>query len=295
VGDEVEQVCAIYGGVAEAFPSAEPVRVQAAAADLPRLAGLALIRQGSRANLPGNRRRMVKGLIEAARHDVQPGVGGAGISRAERVKLLDRAVGVDHDQRAREQPEALHLAGVTENELDQLAEHPDPRFLPRRAVPPLEDRDEPLRVPVAGWGQAPVRVREQQVECRGAELQQRLVRGYRIVLDVDRAQDAAIAAQVFRRPKQLNAVGHRVEAVAPIGVAPVPPSGLGVTVQAYTNLDSQALERSQHGAVEERAVGLDGHVHLGGHGGMERTDQLGQPIRTREQRLAAVQDDVHTG
>jgi hypothetical protein len=75
----------------------------------------------------------------------------------------------------------------------------------------------------------------------------------------------------------------------------VPPGRLGVPVQADTDPDPQALERGEHGTVEEGTVGLDGHVHLGGHAGTERADQVGQPLRSREQRLAAVQDDVDAG
>jgi hypothetical protein len=72
----------------------------------------------------------------------------------------------------------------------------------------------------------------------------------------------------------------------------VPPHCLRVAVQADAYLDPQALERSQHRTVQERPVGLQGHVHLGGHAGTERTDQVGQPLGARQQRLAAVQDDV---
>jgi hypothetical protein len=72
----------------------------------------------------------------------------------------------------------------------------------------------------------------------------------------------------------------------------VPPHRLRVAVQADAYLDPQALERSQHRTVQERPVGLQGHVHLGRHAGTERADQVGQPLGARQQRLAAVQDDV---
>jgi hypothetical protein len=72
----------------------------------------------------------------------------------------------------------------------------------------------------------------------------------------------------------------------------VPSGRLGVTIQADAYLDAQALERGEHCTVQQRAVGLQGHVHLGGHGGTERADQAGQPLRSGEQRLATVQDDV---
>jgi hypothetical protein len=198
VGDELEQVSAVDGGVTEAFPFPEPVRVQAAAADLHHRAGQALRRKRAHPDLPGHRRRVVEGVVEAARHDVQAGVRGTGIGRAERVELLDSAVGVNHDQRARQQPEPFHLAGIAQNELDKLAEKTDPCLLPRRGVPTLEDADEPLCVPFARRSGTMVSVREQQVECRRGELEQRLVRTHWVVLDIDRAQDAAIALQELR-------------------------------------------------------------------------------------------------
>ena len=108
--------------MAEAIPVPEPMRVQAAAADLHHGAGVALERQCVGTQLPGHRRRMVEGVVEATRHDVQACVGGTRIGGAERVELLDGAIGVDHDQRARQQPEPLHRAGMAEYELDKLAE-----------------------------------------------------------------------------------------------------------------------------------------------------------------------------
>jgi hypothetical protein len=135
-------------------------------------------------------------------------------------------------------------------------------------------------------------VRQQQVKRRGAELQQGLVRAHRVVGDVDGTQDAAVAVPEFWRPQQVKAPGDGVEAVAAVGVATVPPDRLGVPVQADPDPDPQALERGQHRTVEQGAVRLHGHVHLGRHPVTEQADQPGQPFRSRHQRLAAVQDDV---
>jgi hypothetical protein len=77
MGNQPEQVLAVHGGIAEALSRQETVRVQATAADLHHRAGLAQRRERFRANLPGHCRRMVKGVVEAVRHDVQAGVGGA--------------------------------------------------------------------------------------------------------------------------------------------------------------------------------------------------------------------------
>jgi hypothetical protein len=79
VGNEAEQVLAVHGGIAETFSRQEAMRVQATAADLHHRAGLAERRERFRADLPGHRRRMVKGVVEAVRHDVQAGVGGTGV------------------------------------------------------------------------------------------------------------------------------------------------------------------------------------------------------------------------
>jgi hypothetical protein len=106
--------------------------------------------------------------------------------------LLDGAVGVDHDERARPQAQALDRARVTQHQLDKLGEQADPGLLLGRGVPALEHRDQPVGVAGAGRRATPVRVREQQVHGGRAELQQGLVGGERIVLHVDRAQDAAV-------------------------------------------------------------------------------------------------------
>lgn len=271
------------------------MRVEPAAADLHHRAGQALRRERVGSDLPRHRRRVVEGSVEAVRHDVQAGVRRTGVGRAERVELLDGAVGVDHDQGARRDPESLHRARLAEHELDQLAEQANPRLLPRRGVPALEDAGQPVPVAGAGRGGAPVRVRQQQVKRGRAEPQQLLVGAHRVVLHVDRAQDAAVAVTELRRPQQVKPGGDRGEAVTAVRVAPVPAGRFRVPVQADADRDPQALERGQHGTVEESAVGLHCDVHGGGHARAERADQAGQPLLSGEQRLAAVQDDVDGG
>ena len=276
----------------EAVTVTEPVRVEPAAADLHHRAVQALRRERAGADLPGHRRRVVEGIVEAVRHDVQAGIRRTRIGRTERVELLDRAVGIDHDQRARQQPESLHRARLAKHELDQLAEQANSRLLPGRGVPALEDGDQPVAVAGARRSGAPVRVRQQQVKRGGTELQQRLIGAQRMVLHVDRAEDPAVAVTELRRPQQVKPGGDRGEAVAAVRVEPVPAGRFGVSVQADADPDPQALERGQHRTVEESAVGLQGDVHHGGHAGAERADQAGQPLLPGEQRLAAVQDDV---
>ena len=82
-----------------------------------------------------------------------------------------------------------------------------------------------------------VGVRKQQVNCRRGELKQRLVRTHRVVFDIDRAQDSAVAVTELGRPQQVKAACNRVETVAAIGVEPVPPGRVRVSVQADADLD----------------------------------------------------------
>jgi hypothetical protein len=160
VADEPEQVLAVDRGITEAFPFPEPVRVQAAAADFQHRAGQALGGQRAGSELPCHRRRVLKSAVEAVGHDIQAQVGGTRVGRAKRVELLDGTVGVDHYQRAWQQPEALHFTGMAEDELDQLTEQADPGLLPRRGIPPVEHADQPVGVTLTGRGAAPVGVRQ---------------------------------------------------------------------------------------------------------------------------------------
>jgi hypothetical protein len=162
---------------------------------------------------------------------------------------------------------------MAKDELDKLAEQPDPCFLTRRGVPALENADQPVRIPGAWRHTAPVGMRQQQVKGRGAEVQQRFVRTNRVVADINRAQNSAVTVPEFRRLQKAKSFRDRVETVAAISVAPVPPGRLGVTVQAHANSDSKALERGEHRPVEESAVRLEGDVHLRGDRSMEFADQ----------------------
>lgn len=290
---EPQEVRAIDRGIPEALATPIPVRVEAAAADLHDRAGPALLGQGADADLPGDRGGMFQCVIEAAGAHVQAGVGGAGISRAERVELLDGAVRVDHDHRTRQQSQSFDRARLAQHELDELAEQADPGFLPGSGVPALEDADQPAGITGTWRWAAPVGVRQQEVNGGRAELQQRLVRGHGVVANVDRAQDAAVALAELRRPEKIQAIGDRIEAVAAVGIAAVSSRRFGVAVQADADLDVKALERLEHRPVEQNPVGLQRQVHLPRHLVGKCPRQIGEPRRSGQQRLAAVQDDVN--
>jgi hypothetical protein len=77
--NEFQQVAAVDGGVQEAVPRLEAVRVQATTADLHHRAAQALRRKSTEADLPRNGGRVLKSAVEAICHDVQAGIGSAGI------------------------------------------------------------------------------------------------------------------------------------------------------------------------------------------------------------------------
>jgi hypothetical protein len=79
VRNEFQQVTTVDGGVQEPVPRLEAVRVQATAADLHHRAGQALRRESVDADLPRHGGRVVKGAVETVCHDVQAGIGSAGI------------------------------------------------------------------------------------------------------------------------------------------------------------------------------------------------------------------------
>jgi hypothetical protein len=113
-------------------------------------------------------------------------------------------------------------------------------------------------------------VRQQEVNRWRVELQQRLVGGDGIVVDIDRAQNAAVALPELRRLEEIQAIGDRSEAVMAVGIAAVPPRRFGVAVQADTDLDMKAFERLEHRPFEQGPVGLHRQVHLRRHPGRER-------------------------
>ena len=254
--DELQQVSAIDRGIAEACSAPIPVRIKTASTDLHHLAGSALLGQGADADLPGDRGGMFQCVVEATGGDVQTGVRSAGIGGAERVELLDSAVGVDHDDRARQQPKSFNRPRLTQHKLDELAEQANPGLLLRSGVPAFEDANQPVCI-TGAWGRAaPVGVWQQEVNCGWIELQQRLIGGDGVVVNIDRAQDAAVTLAELLRPEKVQTIGDRIEAVAAVGVAAVLSRRFGVAVQADTDLDMKSLKRLEHRSVEESSVGL---------------------------------------
>jgi hypothetical protein len=74
----------------------------------------------------------------------------------------------------------------------------------------------------------------------------------------------------------------------------MPPGRLGVAIHADTDPDTKTLERLEHRPVEEGAVGLHRNVHLRRYPGTEPLNLICKPLRSREKRLAAMEDDVDT-
>jgi hypothetical protein len=74
--------------------------------------------------------------------------------------LPDGTIGIDNDEGARQEAHSLDTARLAENELDELAEEPDVRFLSRGRVPAVEDADQPVGVAATGRRATPVGVRQ---------------------------------------------------------------------------------------------------------------------------------------
>ncbi len=157
-----------------------------------------MLRQGAGADLPGDRRGMVQRVVEALGRDVQASVRGTRIGGAEGVELLDRAIGVDHDDGARQESQSFDRAWLAEHELDEFAEQADPGLLLGSGVPAFEDADQPVCIIDARRRATPVGVRQQQVNRGRVELQQRLIGGNGVVASIDRAQYAAVALTELR-------------------------------------------------------------------------------------------------
>jgi hypothetical protein len=109
-------------------------------------------------------------------------------------------------------------------------------------------------------------VRQQQVDRRGLELQESLVRGDRVVTHVDGTQDAAVDLAEFGCTEPEETIGDRGEAVAAGGIAAVASIGCLIAIQADPDTDSEVFEDLQHAALEKRAVGLDRYGHPGRDG-----------------------------
>jgi hypothetical protein len=138
-----------------------------------------------------------------------------------------------------------------------------------RGVPAFEDRDEPVRVALAGRRAAPVTVRQQEIEHRRFEFKQGLIGSPGVVVHVDGAQDTAVDLAKFGRAESAEAIGDVVEAVAAAGVAAMTAGGLGVTVQADPHPDAEIPEHLEHGPAEAGAVSLDRYVDPGRHAGVQ--------------------------
>jgi hypothetical protein len=262
VKNESEQVGAVDRRVSEPDTTPVAVGVQAPAADLHDRTGPALVRQGVLADLPGHRGRVLQRIVEGIIEYIQAGTGRKGIGRVQRVELLDGSVGIDHDERARLQPESVRTAPAAEDKLDHLTEHADRGLLLRCRVPAVEYGDQPVRVASTWWRVSPVRVGQEEIDRRRGELKQRFVSGHGVVSHIDRAQDAAVYFAEFGRIDQLKAAGHVIKAAGTTGIVPVPPGGFGVAIQADPDTDAELLEHLQHRAIEESAVSLYRKAHL---------------------------------
>src|SRR6185437_1470877 len=110
----------------------------------------------------------------------------------------------------------------------------------------------------------------------------------RVVLRIDRAQDAAVDVTEFGRSDEAQTVLYVREAVIAVGVAAVASRGFEAAVQADADPDIQVLDRLQQGPVEESPIGLDSEVDVRRYRAPQQPGQLGQVSGPGQQRLTAV-------
>jgi hypothetical protein len=138
----------------------------------------------------------------------------------------------------------------------------------------------------------PGRVREEEIDPRRLLAQQRLVHIDRIVLDVDRAQDAAVDGPVRRCAEQFQRAQDMVVRAAAVGEPPVPVVGEPIAVQRDPDFDVLIREELADGWGEPDPVGLQVQVEFCHR--IDHRSQLRQdPAENRaadQQRLPTVQD-----
>lgn len=299
VPDEALEIGAVHRGVDEAVSGPVPVRVLAAAADVQDGAGPAGGGQRVRSRLPGRHRGVAQHLVEGVAEDVEAGLGRAVVGRLQGVHLLDRPVGL-HDHRfERRESQVLGRSRPAEQEGDARLEQADPCLASSGPPPAVEHRAEPVAValPVVVRRRGrPVAVRQEQVEGRRAQGEERVVRLHRVQGRVDDREDAGVGGR--------EAVGEQPD--APGGGGPGRPSGVVdapcvVAEQAAVEADADADAGGGHGVEagrgEQRGVRLDRRVHRRavGDAGPDQGGEAGERVRPGQQGFAAVQDQGEVG
>jgi hypothetical protein len=297
MSDEHLHVGAVDRRVAEPVAGQIAMRVEPGTADLVDGTRGALAAEGGGTDLLRRYARVQQGPVERVGHHVQPGLAGALVGALERVDLFDRTVGLDHGDRDRTEPDVLGPARTAQHQAHDLLEQPYPGLLPRRAVPAVEDRHEPVAVRGAAPVRAPrwcrpVGVRQQEVEGRRPVTQQGLVGVHRVGGHVDRAQQTGVRVREPGHAQQLKSFGEGPVAARATGETPVAVVGLRRSVDADPDADAVGREPAQRRLVEQDAIRLDTHHRR--RRAWHRPAQVGgqpqQAVGPRQQRFPAVQD-----
>ena len=199
---------------------------------------------------------------------MQPGRGRALEGGLQDVGLLDLAVRLDDHHAGRGQPDLLAAERAAEQQVDDLAEQPDLgrfgaacRTSGRTPAISQSAYGVAARRACGPAGAPPVAVREQEVDHRRVEAEQRLVRAQGIVAQVDGAEQASEQVPEPRRGQPAQGFDDGAVAAPARGVAAAPVVHPLVAVQAHPDPDVELVEQRQVGGGQQAGVGLQADVH----------------------------------
>ncbi|ESU47478.1 hypothetical protein P376_4544 [Streptomyces sp. HCCB10043] len=270
----------------------------ARAYDRAAAAGLA---DAGQTELPGPDAGVGGDLVEGVAEDVEPGGGGALVGALERVDLFQRPVGLDDDEVGGGEAQGLGEAGAAAQAGEHRGEHPDGHGA-ARFRPAVEHGQEPCGVRGGRSVRArrrlvPGGVRQQEVDERGFERGEGVVHGHRVVVDVDRAEQAEVQVAVALLAEQSDRSQHHRMAAAPVGVPAVAVVGGAVAVEGDPDPDVELVEEVEVTGAELDAVGVDPEVQLS-DAVQGRAELLADPAQSRgpcQERFPAVQDHCDGG
>lgn len=292
---------AAAGDAVGAAVGAVAVGVEPAAARAHDRAPTAGLADSGQTELPRPDAGVGRDLVEGVVEDVEPGGGGALVGALERVDLFQLPVGLDDDEVGGGQAEGLGEAGAAVQAGEHGGEHPDGHGA-ALLRPAVEDRQEPVGVrggrSVRPRGRVvPGGVRQQEVDERGFESGEGVVHGHRIVVDVDRAQQAEVQMAVALLAEQFDRSHHHRVAAASVGEEAVAVVGRAIAVERDPDADVELVEEVEITGAELDAVGVDPEVQLS-DAVQGRAELLADPSQSRgprQERFPTVQDHCEGG
>ena len=105
-------------------------------------------------------------------------------------------------------------------------------------------------------------MRQQEVDPRRTELQQRGIDRDRVISYIDRAEQPCVQVPVPLRAQQADRAEHLVIAAAAIGIPPVPVIRGPVTVDGDANPHAAVSEQVAERLIQQHAVGMNPQIEI---------------------------------